>query len=1276
MLDAFRAIFSVGPFVPHGHCYLWKTGLVGLHVTADALIALAYYSIPLTLLYFVRQRRDLPFKWIFLLFGAFIISCGTTHLLEIWTLWHPTYWFSGGMKAITAVISIFTALELVPLMPKALALPSPTELKKLNEELQLSQARFAGILDIASDAIISIDVNQRITLFNRAAERVFGYTTDEALGQTLDLLLPQRFTALHQQHIGNFEKQSGDTRRMGDRSEIFGRRKDGSEFPAEASISRLEVAGDVILTAFLRDISEQKAALQNRKQAEAELRLSQERLQLALQASDEGLWDWQIDTGEVYRSRRYLEILGYENEDAYKNVGAWEKAIHPDDKPRVLDLLNAHLQDSSVQFACEYRMRTQSDEWKWIADYGKVVSRDRQDKPLRMIGTYKDIGDRKQTEEKLRQSEITKRAMLQAIPDLLIRMRDDGTQLELINQGCVHLMSDGETFAGINVVDVLPHAVAQERLFYTRQALQTGEAQLQEYHLIIEGRHYDEEARIVPLQANEVLVMIRDITARKQMEQALQESENRFRTLLENLQVGVVAQGTQAEIQLCNSKALDLLGLTEAQALGKTSFDPDWRAIHEDGSPFLGETHPAVQALATGRPVRNVIMGVHRPNRNDRVWLLVDAEPRIDHNGNVEQVICTFSDITEQQTALRERKRAEAEVKAQQTFLRQIIDVVPNIIFVKDPEGRILLVNQAGANMYGVPVESMIGKRETDFNPNFTVEQLEEFLAVNRKVMQTRRPNLELSQSVVAVTGKKYWYQTVINPLIDVDGQVTGIVGATTDITALKRVEQDLQQAKEAAEAANKAKSIFLANMSHELRTPLNVILGFVQVMQRDALLAPEQRENLRIIHRSSDHLLSLINDVLDLSKIEAGHMALDESSVNLIELLRSLSQMLRQRAEAKGLQLNLHLASNLPQHVLLDVNKLRQILINLLGNAIKFTEQGEVTLQVRAIDYRADQALAAPSQLSLCFEVTDTGVGIHPTELETIFNAFVQTEAGKISPDGTGLGLTISRKFVQVMGGEITVRSSLGQGSTFTFILPAHSAQSANANLASSCQQVIGLAPNQMTYRILVVDDHPENRTLLVNLLAPIGLEVREAANGQEAITAWQQWRPHLICMDIRMPLLNGYEATQQIRATPGGQDPIIIALTAQASPSDRTLALAAGCNDYLSKPLQEETLFNKMAEHLGLEYLCAENPSVLANSALLISPITLHPSDLSVMPPSWVANLLYASRLCDDDEIKQLIKQIPADRACLIEGLNQLVQNYKFNKIVDLIISGSAQC
>ncbi|HBE50092.1 MAG TPA: histidine kinase, partial [Cyanobacteria bacterium UBA11369] len=347
-------------------------------------------------------------------------------------------------------------------------------------------------------------------------------------------------------------------------------------------------------------------------------------------------------------------------------------------------------------------------------------------------------------------------------------------------------------------------------------------------------------------------------------------------------------------------------------------------------------------------------------------------------------------------------------------------------------------------------------------------------------------------------------------------------------------------------------KSIFLANMSHELRTPLNVILGFAQVMAHDPALTPSQQEDLQTIRRSGDHLLSLINDVLDLSKIESGHCTIEENSFDLIALLHSLQNMFAERASSKRIDLCFQMAPEVPQFIIADAQKLRQVLLNLLSNAIKFTHSGSITLQVS--NKTASTKTAPTTRPILQFVVADTGVGIAAEEFDTIFDAFVQAQAGKQSAGGTGLGLTISRKLLKLMGGEISVSSTQGKGSTFTFTLPVSPTSAINITPEQSDRFPIGLAPGQPHHRILVVDDAAENRLLLVKLLKLLDFEVLEATNGQEAVQVWQQWQPDLIWMDIRMPVLDGYEATKQIRAMTGGQNSIIIALTAQASQSDRS--------------------------------------------------------------------------------------------------------------------------
>lgn len=614
-------------------------------------------------------------------------------------------------------------------------------------------------------------------------------------------------------------------------------------------------------------------------------------------------------------------------------------------------------------------------------------------------------------------------------------------------------------------------------------------------------------------------------------------------------------------------------------------------------------------------------------------------------------------------------------------------------------DGKIIEVNDSYLNRIGYREADVIGKNAMELNlwaheedAARVIQLLDEQGYIHNLELEYRNKANEIGTVLLSAE------------IIELNGQPC-VLYVNSDISDRKRAEAALQQAKEAAEAANRAKSEFLANMSHELRTPLNAILGFTQVLTNAPQMSPSQRENLGIISRSGEHLLELINDVLDMSKIEAGRITLNESAFDLYYLLDSLTEMLALRARSKGLQLITERTPDVPQYVKTDENKLRQVLINLLGNAIKFTQDGGVILRVRS----ESLPFASHPQPAdrLHFEIEDTGPGISSADQATLFNPFVQTEAGRRSNQGTGLGLTISRKFVQIMGGDITISSTVGQGSVFSFDIQIQPTNVVEVPDLTPAPRVVSLAPDQPIYRILVVDDVRDNRLLMLQLLEPLGFELREAINGEEAIAIWQDWHPHLIWMDMRMPVLDGYEATRRIRSlecsplplrktspspldawaephsptssitptpppspvppTSAPPSPKIIALTASAFEEERESVLAAGCDDLVRKPFRAASIWEKLTQHLGVRFIYEDSGSV-APPLRVPTTGSLTPSAFDVMSPDWVAALHRAAVSGDDAVALELVARIPIAHSDLAIALTKLINDFRLDTISDL--------
>ena len=576
--------------------------------------------------------------------------------------------------------------------------------------------------------------------------------------------------------------------------------------------------------------------------------------------------------------------------------------------------------------------------------------------------------------------------------------------------------------------------------------------------------------------------------------------------------------------------------------------------------------------------------------------------------------------------------------------LDNIIESMGDGVLVLDPQQRIVHLNPAAQMMFTSEAK-LIGEPLATIAPQVEAE---------KRFQETDHAVWELG---LGDEGDECYYDARLSPLYIHRQVLAGWLLMVHDITARKENEEELRQAKEAAEAANRAKSAFLANMSHELRTPLNAILGFSTLMQRDPLLTGEQRENLQTIGRSGEHLLSLINDVLQMSKIEAGRTTLYSESFDLHRLLQNTEQMFRLQAEKKGLQLIVDYPAALPQYIETDEGKLRQILTNLVSNAIKFTDEGGVTLRV---GYQEEG-----TTLRFFFEVEDTGVGMSPSELETLFNPFIQTTSGRQAEEGTGLGLAISKQFVALLGGEIEVFSTLGQGSLFKFAVEAQYAAVEDIPELAVKRRVTGLQPDQPTYRLLIAEDREANRELLRKLLAPLGLEIRVAPDGQAAIAVWKDWKPHLIWMDMRMPVMDGYEATRRIKATTQGQATVIVAITASAFDEERSAILSNGCDDFIRKPFREREIFDVLHKHLGVQFVYEE----LSGPKSVMAPTAQATPELAVLPAEMLARLQAAAMMADADTLVMLIDEVRESHAELADSLWLLVRDFRF----DLIVAGA---
>lgn len=694
------------------------------------------------------------------------------------------------------------------------------------------------------------------------------------------------------------------------------------------------------------------------------------------------------------------------------------------------------------------------------------------------------------------------------------------------------------------------------------------------------------EKEIIELMAQGIGTAIATYTAqikRRQSEQAFRESEERFRVTFEQAALGLAHLAPDGRWLRVNRKICDIVGYTREELLDTT---------------FCCITHPDdvqrdlgyVERMLSGQIQTYSCEKRYRHKNGAIVWVNVTVSLVRDAAGQPKYFISAIEDIGD-------RKRVEASLRESEERFRTLADSAPVLIWIADTHQRYTFVNQMWLHFTGRNLEAELGD---GWQQGIHPEDLEFYHETYAACFEARQP-FQVEYRLRRGDGEYRWLLDMGTPRLTGDGEFVGYIGCCTDITEMQRTREalwrwnlelerrveerteELAGAKETAEIATQTKSAFIAHMSHELRTPLNGILGFTQILQQDIKLTSAQRKGVNVIHQCGSHLLTLINDILYLSKIEAGKLELAVDDFYFRSFLDSLVEIVRVRALEKGISFTFQAQTSLPAAVRGDETRLRQVLLNLLSNAVKFTQTGGVIFTVGSVEEEGTD------KHKLRFTIEDTGVGIPSDRLVDIFLPFQQLTDTQSRSEGTGLGLTISQNIVRQLGGEIQVRSTLGCGSQFWFEVELPEIEMPDAHLPRESQRrIIGFCGEPR--RILIVDDKHANREVLRSWLHPLGFTLVEAQNGRQALTIALEHQPDLILLDLVMPVLDGFEVARRIRREPTLEDVPIVANSASTLANDRAGCYDAGCNAFLVKPISFDRLLDLLQEQLGLEWIYEE--------------------------------------------------------------------------------------
>lgn len=1190
---------------------------------------------------------------------------------------------------------------------------------------------FLAIFNDSLDAMVVADSQGQLLRVNRAAGELFKLSKDQLLHHTILETTP---ISLH--HWRSFLSQGRITYKFC----LW--RADGTQRDVELEGTANMLPDHHLLV--LRDVTE-------RQQAEKALQQSQHVIEQISQSISAIVYIYDIiEQRNIYSNRTITDILGYSPETVQAMGDTlFTQLMHPDDLVKLSARIKrlATASDREI-IETEYRMRRANGEWCWLYSRDTVFSKTPDGKPQQILGVATDITtiklaeakilslnaeleqrvkertealqqaneelkreirDRQHAEKTLRESEERFRSIFENVSVGISLLDLDGYILTANEAKCRFLGYSSDQLVGMHFsrlthpedlsldANLFESIVCDKRTNYTidKRYLRQDGACVWGRITVSVIKHDDGSPRYIA-------VVCEDINDRKQMEEVLRESQQKYQTLFQIFPIGISITDKGGNIIEANEASEEILGLSRQEHTSRTYDAPNWQIIRLDGTPMPAAEFASVRALTENRVIENMEMGIVKAQ--DKItWISVTAAPiPLPDYG----VAIAYIDVSD-------RKRMEKALRESQQKYKTLFQILPIGISITDKQGNWIEANAASEKIMGLSVSDRINANYVTPNlqvirPDGSMMPRTEFANVKALIQNQVIKNHE--SGIVKPDGKITWISATAAPIPLRD---SGVVVAYLDITERKQAEEALQKAKEVAvreakrsEIANRAKSEFLTNMSHELRTPLNGILGYTQLLKQDTTLTNPQHHNLHIIHQCGEHLLTLINDILDLAKIEAQKMELYPTEFHLPNFLNSLADLFQLRAQQKDIIFTYQVLSPLPNGVMADNKRLRQVLCNLLSNAIKFTDQGEVTFTVSVVN-RTDVKSActnyalesnpggfctnvtinsqnqvpkpAPTNQvysrvakgqhckTIRFQIKDTGVGIDSHQLAQIFLPFHQVSDQSHATEGTGLGLAISQKLIQLMGSEIKVKSIPGNGSTFWFDINLPLVSGWHEPNPATKRRITGFKGNKR--KLMIVDDNKVNRTLLRAMLKPLGFEIIEAINGQDCLQKVVECYPDLILIDLVMPEMDGLETTRRMLALPQLQDKDIVAIALSASvyPQIQQESLAAGCRGFLAKPVESQQLLDAIALHLNLEWIYSLPQSLSPTKAA-----TLTQTPINSLPASEITALADLVKMGDIQGIIERAESLAQQNSQfepLTSQICQLARGFRLKQLRELI-------